>query len=62
MTLVTFNHYVDRVTVVNKTAPSSGKHGARHAGARVPLLLQVIRPKAKGGARHAKGRARQSKA
>lgn len=60
MTLATFNHYVDNATGVSKTAPSLGKLGSRHAGARVSLLRELFRSKAKGGARYAKGRGRHA--
>lgn len=60
MTLAIFNHYVDRAMGVNKTELSSEQLGARHAGRKVPLIMQLARPKAKGGARYAKGRGRHA--
>lgn len=42
MTLATFNLCVDNATAVNKTASSSDRHGARHAGARELTILSLI--------------------
>lgn len=63
MTLATFNHYVDNVTGVNKTALLSGRHGARHVGARESALNSLIRiaftTQAQG--KHAKIKSRHGK-
>jgi hypothetical protein len=53
MTLATFNRYVDRVTDASKTAPLSGRHGVRHAGAREASIVSLLRGKTKRG-KHAK--------
>lgn len=60
MTLVTFNHYVDNATDASKIARwyvlpgahSAGNRG-KHAGARVPLVLELIKRRGKRRA-HAK--------
>jgi hypothetical protein len=43
MTLATFNHYVDRATAGSRTAPSSGRPGARHAGHRELALITLVK-------------------
>ena len=55
MTLATFNHYVDRATEENRTGRLSGRHGARHAGARELVIVSLIQSarKTKRG-KHAK--------
>lgn len=47
MTLATFNHYVDRATEGSRTAPSSGRLGARHAGPRELLIISVMKSRKK---------------
>ena len=55
MTLATFNHYVDRATAGSKTAPSSGRHGARHAGARELSIISMLKSAKKSSrGKHAK--------
>lgn len=53
MTLATFNRYVDRATAGSRTAPLSGRLGARHVGAREALIISLLRGKSKKG-KHAK--------
>jgi hypothetical protein len=63
MTLATYNLCVDHVTDVNKTAPLSGRHGARHAGARELAVVTLIKI-ASGSqlqGKHAKQKARYGK-
>ena len=59
MTLATFNRYVDRVTDASKTAPLSGRHGGRHAGARESAFMTLIRIASLG---EAQGKHRRIKA
>jgi hypothetical protein len=47
MTLAIFNRYVDRATAGNRTGLSSGKLGARHAGARELSLVSLIKSRKK---------------
>ncbi len=52
MTLVTFNRFVDRATAESKTAPLSGRPGARHAGARELTIVSLMHKSKRG--KHAK--------
>ncbi len=63
MTLATFNRYVDRVTAESKTALLSGRHGARHAGAKEPALISIMKDlmHSNSTAKHAKQKARYGK-
>jgi hypothetical protein len=63
MTLATFNRYVDHVTAESKTALLSGRHGARHAGAREPGLISIMKDLMHSNTlgKHAKQKARYGK-
>jgi hypothetical protein len=43
MTLAIFNRYVDRATDASRTGLSSGRLGARHAGARELSLVSLLK-------------------
>ena len=62
MTLAIFNRYVDRVTAESKTAPLSGRLGARHAGARELLIISLMKSRKKSSkGKHAKVAGRHAK-
>jgi hypothetical protein len=55
MTLATYNHYVDRATAESKTGLLSGRHGARHAGARELSIISLMKSRKKSSkGKHAK--------
>jgi hypothetical protein len=48
MTLATFNRFVDRATAESKTEQSSGRLGARHAGARESMFISLMQKSKRG--------------
>lgn len=54
MTLATFNRYVDNATDASRIGLSSGRHGARHVGARESMLISLLRLRKTKRGKHAK--------